>query len=82
MPDGMPSWEEWNGLDQSQRDYSLYKVLSSLHKRIDDVPNNCQRQVSECKGEFASKKDVGWLKWGIRAIILGMVSAFFFIFKK
>jgi hypothetical protein len=38
MSNGMPSWEEWHGqLTDEQRDYSLYKVLDSLDRRLAKV---------------------------------------------
>jgi len=36
MFDKMPSWEEWNGLKEDQRQYSLYKVLDSMDNRLCD----------------------------------------------
>ena len=41
MPNGdIPSWEEWNEqLTGEQRDYSLYKTLSSLDKRLSNLEN-------------------------------------------
>jgi len=36
MSDKMPSWEEWNGLKEDQRQYSLYKILDSMDNRLCD----------------------------------------------
>ena len=34
----MPSWEEWNEqLSNGQRDYSLYKILVSMDKRLESL---------------------------------------------
>ena len=35
----MSSWEEWNGLTEEQRQYSLYKTLQSLDNRLSSVEN-------------------------------------------
>jgi len=62
MPDGMPTWEEWNEqMTKEQRDYSLYKILQSMDTKLAKQPKICGKL-------FASKKDVFWLIWGIRTI--------------
>ena len=34
----MPEWNEWYGLTQDQRDYSLYKILESMDKKLSACP--------------------------------------------
>lgn len=38
MANNIPKWEEWNEqLSQEQRDYSLYKILASMDKRLTNL---------------------------------------------
>lgn len=49
MPNGMPSWEEWNEqLTEEQRKYSLYKILESMDKKL----SVCPERFKECNGRF------------------------------
>ena len=34
MPNGIPDWEEWNGLDEDAREYHLYSTLKSMDTRL------------------------------------------------
>lgn len=81
MPNGMPSWDEWNGLEEQQRQYSLYKILQSMDCKLAFQNDTYIEQKRHCHEEFASKKDVLWITWGMRAIMVGIIGAFLWLIK-
>ena len=53
MPDGMPTWEEWDKqLTEEQRRYSLYKVLSDIYDRDHKREELCDGHLKHCLGLF------------------------------
>ncbi len=69
MPDGMPTWEEWNEqLTAEQRQYSIYKVLASLDSR---VAQTCDRVADLEKGKWKNRgvAGIGGVIGGFVAVI-------------
>lgn len=58
----MPDWTEWSGLKPDQRQYSLYKVLSDIYDKIDNISTGCNEQKGKCAEEFGSKDEVAYNK--------------------
>jgi len=74
MPNGMPSWEEWNEqLTNEQRQYSLYKVLADLDKRELIRDELCSTRLIVCDGRFKVLEKRKWLDRG-SAVAGGFVS--------
>jgi hypothetical protein len=71
MPNGdMPSWDEWNGqLSEEQRQYSLYKILESLNKKMADGNLNCQNRELDCNLRFNKIEKHKW--WNPVAASIG-----------
>ena len=40
MPNGIPNWDEWNGLDEEARQYHLYTTLKSMDGRLTTLEGN------------------------------------------
>lgn len=69
MSNGMPSWEEWQGLSQDARDYSLYKVLSDLYGRECSRDETCKNRLSECTTHFGKLDKRKWFDRGVATAV-------------
>lgn len=74
MPNGdMPSWEEWNEqLSEEQRQYSLYKILESIDKKLKSREVECGKRFAklETRKKWNSAESLcGGIIGGILAII-------------
>lgn len=49
----MPSWEEWSGLTEQQREYSLYKTLEAINKQLAEQEISWHQQKLSCSAHFA-----------------------------
>jgi hypothetical protein len=57
MSNGMPGWDEWQGLDKDAQDYALYKVLSDLYYRECSRDRSCENRLEKCLVNFQASKD-------------------------
>lgn len=64
MSNGMPDWDEWKGLTQDQRDYSLYKVLTELSRQECTRDATCSKRLIECNTHFEKLEKRKWLDRG------------------
>jgi len=48
----MPSWEEWNNLTPEQRDYSLFKTLGSIDRKLMENKDATETRVVDCEKRF------------------------------
>jgi len=69
----MPSWEEWNSqLTDEQRQYSLYKILESINKKLADREESCGERFTrlEKRKKWNSTESLfGGIIGGILAVI-------------
>ncbi len=68
MNGNMPSWDEWNGLTQEQRDYSLYKVLGDLSRNDCQREDDCLRRLLNCNSHFEKLEKRKWFDRGVAAV--------------
>lgn len=73
LGDEMPSWEEWNAqLTEEQRQYSLYKILGSINKKLAEREENCGERFArlEKRKKWNSTESLlGGIIGGILAVI-------------
>jgi hypothetical protein len=50
MSNGMPSWEEWNGLTEDQRSYKQHEVLVTVTKHLSE---QCPARVIACNNRIS-----------------------------
>ena len=70
----MPSWKEWSGLKEDQRQYSLYKILSSISEQSSERKITCGkrfRKLEKRKRWNSAESLAGGIIGGILAIIGG-----------
>ncbi len=73
MSNGMPSWEEWNGLEEEQRKYSLFKVLTDLYYRECTRDKGCAERLFTCNDHFKKLDKRRWFDRTI-SVIVGAVT--------
>jgi hypothetical protein len=73
MSDGMPNWEEWSGLTEEQRQYSLYKVLADLYHRECKRDELCASRMDGCEARFKTLENRKWADKGV-ALVAGLIS--------
>lgn len=77
----MPSWDEWHGLTEEQREYSLYKTLDSINHKIQSDDALCLERKGTCDARFEkiekrklyhmAASTIGGIIGGIIAVIGG-----------
>lgn len=76
--DSFPDWEEWSGLSDDQRQYSLYKMLRALHGRLDQMAHGCVEQKIICTERFQRMQNRKFFDTTIAAVggaISGLLGA-------
>ena len=48
----IPEWEEWNGLKPEQREYSLFKILGAIERRLGGIESVCVDRHISCQSKF------------------------------
>lgn len=77
----MPSWDEWHGLTEEQREYSLYKTLDAINQKVQGYDTLCGERKETCDSRFEkiehrklyhmAASTVGGVIGGIIAVIGG-----------
>ena len=73
----MPAWEEWNGLNEGQQSYSLYKILVSLHTAQEKIDSFIQKYNEANEVRFKALENRKWFDRaaaGIGGIIGGILA--------
>jgi len=65
MADKVPTWEEWTGLTEDQRDYEHHRILVSLDSRLRIVEKHKIRDTAAATGAgfVAGLMGMLGLKW-------------------
>jgi len=72
MSNEIQSWEEWNGLTEDQRDYSLYTILKALTQKLSEQDEKYQirfRKLEKRKALNTVESLTGGIIGGILAIL-------------